>query len=102
VGTIIVVSEAAHCNNPKPGLYSGIILTILVVGLMVISRDMLRDSYLASYLSPYAIQTQWGVFPLFLVVFLAGLILWLVMIQRYQFPKSNPAEKPVAGELPKT
>jgi hypothetical protein len=102
VGTIVVVSGAAHCNNPRPGLYSGIILTILVVGLMVISRDMLRDSYLAPYLSQYSIQIQWGVFPLFLVVFLAGLILWLVMIQRYPFLKSNPAEKPVAGEFRKT
>jgi hypothetical protein len=102
VGTIIVVSGAVHCNNPRPGLYSGIILTILVVGLMVISRDTLRDSYLASYLSPYSIQIQWGVFPLFLVVFLAGLILWLVMIKRYQFLKSAPAEKHVAGEFRKT
>jgi hypothetical protein len=84
VGTIIVVSGAVHCNNPKPGLFSGIILTVLVVGLMVISRDMLRDSYLAPYLSQYSIQIQWGVFPLFLIVFLAGLILWLVMIQRYK------------------
>jgi hypothetical protein len=97
-----VVSGAAHCNNPRPGLYSGIGLTILVVGLMVISRDMLRDSYLASYLSPYSIQIQWDVFPLFLAIFLAGLILWLVMIQRYQFLKSNPSEKPVAGEFRKT
>jgi hypothetical protein len=102
VAAMVVISGSVRCNNPRPGLYSGIALTILAVGLMVISRDMLRDSYLASYLSPYFIQIQWGVFPLFLVIFLAGLILWLVMIQRYQFLKSAPAEKHVAGEFRKT
>jgi hypothetical protein len=83
-GTIVLISRAARCNNPKPRFYSGITLTILVVGLMVVSRDMLRDSYLNRYLGQYPIQIQWGVFLLFLVIFLAGLFLWLVMIKRYR------------------
>jgi hypothetical protein len=92
VGAIILISGAVHCDNPRPGLFAGTAVTFLVVGLMVISRDMLRDSYLAGYLHPAATQTQWEAFPLFLLVFLAGLALWLVMLKRYRVSQGKAPE----------
>lgn len=52
---------------------------------MCIMRDMLRDAYLQAYFSPqqFAVKTQWSVFPLFLALFVAGVVLWLVMPKRY-------------------
>ncbi len=102
IGTIILVSGTLHCENPVPGLYSGAALTILVVGLMVISRDILRDAYLQPYLASSPTRIQWEVFPLFLLVFLAGLFVWLVMIKRYPFMQQKPIREPVAAGASKS
>ncbi len=95
IGTIILISGALHCDNPVPGLYSGTALTIVVVALMVISRDTLRDSYLQPYLLSSPTRIQWEVFPLFLLVFLAGLFVWLIMMKRYPFLPQKPSQGPV-------
>jgi hypothetical protein len=52
---------------------------------MSVMRDLLRDACLKPYFHPgqFAVQTQWSVLPLFLVLFLAGVILWLGMLKRY-------------------
>jgi len=52
---------------------------------MSVMRDILRDAYLGPYFQPgqFAVKTQWSVVPLFLVVFLAGVVLWFVMLKRY-------------------
>lgn len=101
IGTIILVSGALHCENPVPGLYSGTALTILVVALMVISRDMLRDAYLQPYLATSPTLIQWEVFPLFLLVFLAGLFVWLIMLKRYPF-RQTPVSEPVTAGAQKS
>jgi len=60
-------------------------------------RDILRDAYLEPYFHPhqFAVKTQWAVLPVFLVLFLAGVGLWIVMLQRYglfsgKLPPSDP------------
>jgi hypothetical protein len=97
VACIMLISSALHQQNSNPGLYAGMGITAVVIVLMAISRDMLRDAYLQPYLRPMAVQTQWGVFPLFLVVFLSGLFLWLVMMKRYQFLRKAVEEQPASG-----
>jgi hypothetical protein len=97
IGTIVLISGALHCENPVPGLYSGTALTILVVGLMIVSRDMLRDAYLQPYLLSSPARIQWEVFPLFLLVFLAGLFVWLVMMKRYPFLQKKSQQEPVTA-----
>jgi hypothetical protein len=54
---------------------------------MSIMRDILRDAYLSPYFDPsrFAIKTQWDVLILFLLLFVAGVVLWLVMIKKYFF-----------------
>jgi hypothetical protein len=48
-------------------------------------RDILRDAYRGAEFQAgqFAVKTQWPVLPLFLVVFLAGVVLWFVMLKRY-------------------
>jgi hypothetical protein len=102
IGTIILISGAAKTENPRSGLYAGTALTILVIGLMVISRDMLRDSYLSPYLHSMTTQTQWEVFPLFLVIFLAGLAVWFLMMKRYRFFQERPSKAAVSRGVQNT
>jgi hypothetical protein len=62
---------------------------------MSIMRDILRDAYLEPYFHPhqFPVQTQWAVFPLFLVLFLGGVALWFVMLKRYGlFTSTKPAD----------
>ena len=57
----------------------------LVIACMATMRDILRDAYLKPYFNPgqFAVKTQWSVFPLFLVLFVAGAVLWFVMLARF-------------------
>lgn len=71
--------------------------TILSMSVM---RDILRDAYLKPYFHPdqFVVKTQWSVFPLFLVLFLAGVALWFVMLWRYgMFGRAKMVEKPPAS-----
>jgi len=56
-----------------------------VIACMSIMRDLLRDVSLQPYfhLGQFAVKTQWSVLPLFLALFVAGVILWFVMLKRY-------------------
>jgi hypothetical protein len=62
-----------------PGILAVVILT------MCILRDILRDAYLKPYYHPeqFVVHTQWSVFPLFLALFIGGVVLWFVMLKRY-------------------
>lgn len=85
IGAILLMSEALRKQNIRlaafyvPGIMGVVILSMSVM------RDILRDAYLKPYFHPeqFAVKTQWSVFPLFLVLFVAGVILWLVMLKRY-------------------
>jgi hypothetical protein len=96
VAGILSISSALQKQDSMLGLYAGIGITAPVIALMVISRDVLRDSYLQPYLRPMSVKTQWGVFLLFLVVFLSGLLLWLLMIKRYPFRREAASRQPAS------
>ena len=95
---VLVVSHALRCDDYRLGALAGTGLTALVVVAMAVVRDMLRDDYLRPYFHPerFVVQTQWSVLPLFLALFLGGVVLWLVMLRRYPFTaalRSGPEGK---------
>ena len=93
---IMVVARPLRQDDYRMGALGGTATTAVVVLVMAVMRDILRDAYLKPYFHPerFVVQTQWTVLPLFLAVFLGGVALWLVMLRRYPFTatlKSGPA-----------
>lgn len=85
LGAIILMSDALRRQNIRiAAFYAPAILGVVIV-CMSTMRDILRDAYLKPYLHPgqFVVETQWSVLPLFLVLFVAGVILWFVMLKRY-------------------
>jgi hypothetical protein len=85
VAALAVMANALRDENIRLAGYAVSGITAAVVLSMVVMRGILRDAYLAAYFRPeqFAVKTQWSVFPLFLVLFVAGVILWFVMLRRY-------------------
>ncbi len=85
IGAIFLMSDALRKENIRmaAGYVPGILA--VVIACMSVMRDILRDAYLQPYfhLGQFAVKTQWSVLPLFLALFLAGVVLWLVMLKRY-------------------
>jgi hypothetical protein len=67
---------------------------------MSVMRALLRDAYLKLDFLPqqFAVKTQWSVFPLFLLLFVAGVILWFVMLKRYGFFAAHESRSSVVNE----
>ncbi len=85
IGAIFLMSDALRKENVRmAALYVPAVLAV-VIACMSIMRDILRDAYLKPFFHPaqFAIHTQWSVLPLFLLLFLGGVILWFVMLKRY-------------------
>jgi hypothetical protein len=87
LAAIVVVGEALRRDNIRLAAYFASGLTAFVILCMSVMRNILRDAYLGPYFHPeqFVVKTQWSVFPLFLVMFLVGAVLWLVMMKRYGF-----------------
>ena len=87
LGAIMVVGKALEKDNVRLAALGGCGLTAFVILCMSVMRDILRDAYLQPYFHPgeFAVKTQWSVFPVFLGLFLAGVVFWLVMMKRYGF-----------------
>ena len=85
IAAIFVMSHAVRRENIHRAAYVASGITGLVILSMVVIRDIVRDAYLRPYYRPdqFVVKTQWSVFPLFLVLFAAGVILWFVMLKRY-------------------
>jgi len=85
MGAIFLMSAALRKENIRLAAYVVSGITGVVILAMSVMRDLLRDAYLKPYFHPeqFAVKTQWSVFPLFLVLFIAGVILWFVMLKRY-------------------
>jgi hypothetical protein len=71
-------------------------LAMGITRIVVIFMAMIRDILRAAYLSPYfkagelATKTQLDVLILFLVLFVIGILVWVLMIRRYFFtPSAN-------------
>ena len=85
IGAIFLMSEALRKENVRLAAYSVPGIMAVVILSMSVMRDILRDAYLTPYFHPeqFVVKTQWSVFPLFLVLFIGGVILWFVMLKRY-------------------
>ncbi|MGA2171332.1 MAG: hypothetical protein ABSG62_24370 [Terracidiphilus sp.] len=98
IGAIFLMSDALRKENVRVAAFYVPGITGVVILSMSVMRDILRDAYLKPYFHPeqFVVKTQWSVFPLFLVLFLAGVVLWLVMLKRYGLFSGTKA----AGTLP--
>lgn len=85
IAGILLMSDALRREDIRRGaIYVPTVIGV-VIACMTVMRDILRDAYLKPYFHPaqFAVKTQWSVFPLFLLLFLGGVALWLVMLKRY-------------------
>jgi len=98
---IFLMSAALQKENIRLAAYSVSSIIGVVILSMSVMRDMLRDAHLKPYYHPdqFVVKTQWSVFPLFLGLLIAGVILWLVMLKRYfsnaKSAKQTTTETPV-------
>jgi hypothetical protein len=85
IAAIFLMSNALRKQNIRVATFgvSGLLAVVMIT--MIVMRDILRDAYLEPYFHPhqFAVKTQWAVLPVFLVLFIAGVGLWLLMLQRY-------------------
>ena len=103
IGAVFLMAEALRKENVRLAAYSVSGITSVVILNMSVMRDILRDAYLKPYFrsEQFAVKTQWSVFPLFLLLFIAGIILWFVMLQRYglfagaQAAQEKPSQVPL-------
>jgi hypothetical protein len=102
ITAIFLMSEALRKENVRFAAYIISSIVAVVIAAMATMRDMLRDAYLAPYYRPdqFAVKTQWAVFPLFLVLFVGGVILWFVMLARYGLFSSTKSGDQVKEEAP--
>jgi len=82
---IIVMSKALKSDDPRSGFKKAAWLTGLVVALMTVIREIVRESYLKTfYISHnFDVDTQWGILIIFLVSFAGGVWLWIKMLRVY-------------------
>jgi hypothetical protein len=90
VGTLVsiyLMSEALRKDDVRRAAIALSAITVVIILTMCVMRDMLRDAYLKPYFHPqeFAVKTQWSPLLLFLGLFLAGAVLWIVMLMRYGF-----------------
>ena len=94
---IFMMSDALRKENVRVAAYYVPGLMAVVILTMCVMRDILRDAYLKPYYHPerFVVLTQWSVFPLFLALFIGGVVLWFVMLKRYGlFRSAKAAEIP--------
>ena len=97
IGAMILMSRTLRSQNIRLAGYSVVGVMGVVILSMVVIRELLRVAYLEPYLRPeqFVVKTQWSVFTLFLVIFVAGVILWFVMLKRYGlFSRGRLPEQP--------
>ncbi|MCI0515792.1 hypothetical protein L0128_21470 [candidate division KSB1 bacterium] len=87
LGAIFLMSNGLRRPDPRPFFYLAAGLTLITLIFMIIMRYNLRLAYLKDYFQPadFVIKTQWEVLPLFLVLFVAGIGLWVLMLRRFPF-----------------
>ena len=100
IAAIFLMSNALRKQNIRVAAYGVSGLLAVVTITMILMRDILRDAYLEPYFHPhqFAVKTQWAVLPVFLLLFIAGVGLWLLMLQRYSLLSIN--KPPLADATP--
>jgi hypothetical protein len=98
IGAIFLMSDALRKENLRTAAFLVPGVLGVVILCMSVMRDLLRDAYLEPYFHPeqFVVKTQWSVFPLFLLLFIAGVILWFIMLARFGLlgGEKGPAEQP--------
>ncbi len=101
---ILMMSDAVRKENIRVAAYYVPGILAVVILIMCVMRDILRDAYLKPYYHPerFVVHTQWSVFPLFLALFIGGVALWFVMLKRYGLFRSAKAADlaPTSGSSP--
>jgi hypothetical protein len=102
LGSILLMGDALRRDDVRRAAYSVTALAAAAILCMSVMRDILRDAYLKPYFHPqqFAVKTQWSVFPLFLLLFVAGVILWLAMLKRYGLFGATKKESPQHEQKP--
>lgn len=102
IGAIFLMSDALRRENVRVAAYYVSGLVAVVIASMSVMRDILRDAYLKPYYRPdqFVVKTQWSVFPLFLVLFVGGVILWFVMLKRYGLFSGKKTAEQMQPEVP--
>ena len=85
LGLILMMVFSSRLEDPRRGVIWTGLLAALVIVVMVLMRDRLRDSYLSGFVGSgtAAVEPQWSVLILFVVLLLGGVALWLSMLARY-------------------
>jgi hypothetical protein len=98
IASIFMMVNARRKENIRIATWYVPGVTVVVILCMTWMRDILRDAYLKPYFHPeqFVVKTQWTVLPLFLVLFIAGVVLWFVMLKRYGLFGKGKAEPQAA------
>ncbi len=86
---IMLMSRAVRTANIRLAGITVTGLTAAIILSMSVMRETLRDAYLKPWHHPQemAVSTQWSPMIGFLVLFVAGIVLWFIMLMRYGFFK---------------
>ncbi len=98
--TIFMVTRTVKKDVFKVPVVAVSILTLFILAMMIFMRDVLRDSYLQEFFAADRFQyaPQWSVLLLFLVLFGAGVVVWLWMLKKFPFQaESSTNESDVSG-----
>lgn len=91
---IVLMSGALRTQNLRVAGTVVPAITALVILCMVVMRDLVRDAALKAWFEPahFAVKTQWSVLILFLVLFIAGIALWIIMLYRFGLFRAKKAD----------
>jgi hypothetical protein len=95
MAAIFIMSNGMRNEDQRKPVTLAMGITAIVVVFMAIIRDILRTAYLSPYFkaSQLATKTQLDVLILFLVLFVIGILVWVLMIKRYFFtPAAETAQ----------
>ncbi len=85
IAAIVVMATALKKDDPRSGFKQAAWLTGIVVALMAVIREIVRESYLKTYYIShnFDVDTQWSILIIFLVSFAGGIWLWIKMMRVY-------------------
>ncbi len=86
---IILMAQALKKDDPRKGFKMSAIISGVVVGAMAVMREVLREAYLGVYYISHNFDTatQWIVLSIFIISFIGGVWLWIMMFRRYFKPE---------------
>ena len=95
MAAILIMSNGIGNEDLRKPVILAMEITGIVVVFMAIIRDILRTAYLSPYFKAgeLATKTQLDSLILFLLLFVIGILVWVLMIKKYFFtPAAKTAE----------